>query len=214
MSDSHDKPYVLVGPLSSMQNIPKPEGHQPSGPTVMTEVEVCHGHAHVRPFDKPCKVDVLWDLKACSLMAFISLLSDRNVEFEITYAQGSSNPDELVITWDRMAMDEFGYHEGCELYSARCPILPTMTYGGPVSLPLGLDPWCLIPSMFSVIILQTPEASDTYCPPDDDFAWQEFNAILHNWDNDIPEAHFDQKTRTWTLGDWTWTVGTDPVLYW
>jgi len=215
MSDEHTKPYVLLGPGStSMQNIPKPEGYQPSGESTMVEVDVCHGHITVRPFDKPCKVDVLWDLKTCSLLAFTSLLSDRHIEFEITRKVDAEDPDELVITWDRTAYDGNGYHVGCEVYTARCPIFPTATFGGPVSLPTGLDPWCTIPSMFTAEIVSAPKNTENYLPPDDDFVWQEFQTIIRDWDNDIPEAHFDRETRTWTLGDWTWTVGTEPLLYW
>lgn len=222
---SDDKtPYLLVGESqnrmssgsSGMQNIPKDNVDPAKGPgeTVMVEMDVCKGKVSVVNIGKPILNNTLWNVSCCSLMAFLTLLQERNIEHEITYKEGSSDPAELVITWDRMAHDEMGYHEGYELFSAHCPIFAVSKIGGPIQLPYGLDPWCLMPTMFDPMLVSAPGERDSYMPPDQDFVFQEFEYLLRAWDNDLPLAEFDGQSRTWTLGGWSWHVGDESVRYW
>lgn len=217
------------GPL---QNVPKPLGVDPaargSEKTVMVEMDKSGGVLTITTMPVPAPApaaipevlpkrsispvdNTLWDLEGASLLAFVGLLEDRDITFELV--GDDKTPSHIVITWDRYAMDEHGYHVGYENYKATCPVFPTEQFGGRIRLPHGLDPWCLFPCMFNVEIGECPEDRDGYMPPDEDFAQQEFEVMLRNWNNDLPVATFDPLTRTWELAGREWKVSDPSVEY-
>lgn len=226
------------GPL---QNVPKPLGVDPaargSEETVIVETDKSGGVLKITampiPAPTPAAVpellpkkrispvdNTLWDLQGASLLAFVGLLEDRDITFELV--GDDKTPSHIVITWDRYAMDGYGHHVGYENYKATCPVFPTVLFGGRIRLPHGLDPWCLFPCMFNVEIVSYPDSMeleedarpiDDYSPPDEDFAQQEFEVMLRNWDNDLPVATFDPCTRTWELAGREWKVSDPSVEY-
>jgi len=130
----------------------------------------------------------------------------------------------LVTPTSRFAMDGNGFHVGYETITYKWKAYSKRELG--ISgIPYLLSAWVINPNEFEIESKDLPmdeaepihsddcefkddpdsfdncdcaEFWEGYCPPDDDFFYQEMESILE-WANWV-EAEFDPDTREWTLG--------------
>lgn len=182
---------------------------------------LCNGSGELYS-NHPILKNTVANAQAISLLATIVALEAMGAEYEIVKdcidEKGAIN---LIVSWDREAYSDMGYHVGTEYYKATAPVFDSTLLGGVLRIPPKFDHHIIFFESFDIEIVAIPEEnegdpletdeenksiSDSYCPPDDDFAYQEFQNLMRDFWNQLPVAEFNEETRTWAIGDREWTV--------
>lgn len=137
------------------------------------------------------------------------------------FCMSSEHQKVLNIEVSRYAMDGHGYGVGYEYFTISLPLHKKKDFGI-TGIPHALSPNFIFLSQMgsSEIDIKTPEVDGTdsfdsddeaydegsYFPPDEDFAYHELEYLISMALDHLPEAEFDSETRTWSIGDHSWSL--------
>jgi len=117
------------------------------------------------------------------------------------YTQGGAI-NSVVFSWSQQASDKIGYAIGRENLEVRVPVLDARQLGWN-STPYkawGID---LLNIPGATVKIQHPsvQKNPNYCPPDEDFVWQEFEAWIEGVWQELQkcEKRFCEEDGSWNL---------------
>ena len=96
--------------------------------------------------------------------------------------------------------DEDGNLHGMEECTFRCKLQKRTSMGWGHSIPLKWDAYCILVPQFHIKSIKRPNGWRT--SDMSEFWWKQFNDIMEQATSLVPEAIFDEGSKTWWIGDY------------